>query len=163
MLNYNVNLEGKTVLVTGAAGFIGSNLVKRLFKDVKNIRVVGFDSISDYYDVNITTSHKDRSSGNYVRDFGAFVRFAGDAANVVARFDGKSSKDNGNRPLARVRLGDVDTTNTYNAAKGITYTNHVVFTCEEVEGTSVGGGNYAANSHDNVHGNNGGHAKSMDD
>ena len=117
----------------------------------------------NYYDVNITTSHKDRSSGNYVRDFGAFVRFAGDAANVVARFDGKSSKDNGNRPLARVRLGDVDTTNTYNAAKGITYTNHVVFTCEEVEGTSVGGGNYAANSHDNGHGNNGGHAKSMDD
>lgn len=117
----------------------------------------------NYYDVNITTSHKDRSSGNYVRDFGAFVRFAGDAANVVARFDGKSSKDNGNRPLARVRLGDVDTTNTYNAAKGITYTNHVVFTCEEVEGTSVGGGNYVSNSHDNVHGNNGGHAKSIDD
>ena len=53
MLNYNVNLEGMTVLVTGAAGFIGSNLVKRLFKDVQNIRVVGLDSISDYYDVNI--------------------------------------------------------------------------------------------------------------
>lgn len=53
MVNYNVSLEGKTILITGATGFIGSNLVKRLFQDVKNIKVVGVDSITDYYDVNI--------------------------------------------------------------------------------------------------------------
>lgn len=53
MLNYNVKLQGKTVLVTGAAGFIGSNLVKRLFNDVKDIKIIGIDNITDYYDINI--------------------------------------------------------------------------------------------------------------
>ncbi len=53
MVKYNVDLEGKTVLVTGAVGFIGSNLVKRLFRDYKDIKVVGIDSVTDYYDVNI--------------------------------------------------------------------------------------------------------------
>lgn len=53
MLEYNILLNGKTVLVTGAAGFIGSNLVKRLFHVFQDIKIVGIDSITDYYDVNI--------------------------------------------------------------------------------------------------------------
>lgn len=53
MVEYNISLECKTVLVTGAAGFIGTNLVKRLFYEVKNIHIIGIDSITDYYDVNI--------------------------------------------------------------------------------------------------------------
>ena len=53
MLPYNVELNGKTVLVTGAAGFIGSNLIMRLFHDFRNIKLIGIDSITDYYDINI--------------------------------------------------------------------------------------------------------------
>lgn len=41
------------VIVTGAAGFIGSNLVLRLLKDNESIEIVGIDNLNDYYDVNI--------------------------------------------------------------------------------------------------------------
>ena len=53
MLPYNITLNGKTVLVTGVAGFIGSNLAKRLLTDYENLRVIGIDSITDYYDVSL--------------------------------------------------------------------------------------------------------------
>ncbi len=53
MLDKNVVLEGSVVLVTGAAGFIGSNLVTELLSTVKNIHVVGYDNVNDYYDVSI--------------------------------------------------------------------------------------------------------------
>jgi len=48
-----VDLSGKTILVTGAAGFIGSNLVKRLLKEVKEATVIGIDNMNDYYDVSL--------------------------------------------------------------------------------------------------------------
>lgn len=48
-----ISLENKTIFVTGAAGFIGSNLVKRLLNEFKNIIVVGIDNMNDYYDVKI--------------------------------------------------------------------------------------------------------------
>lgn len=48
-----ISLNGKTIFVTGAAGFIGSNLVKRLLQDIEDVKIIGIDNMNDYYDVSI--------------------------------------------------------------------------------------------------------------
>lgn len=53
MLDTNVELKNKTILVTGAAGFIGANLVMELLRSVEGVHVVGLDSMNDYYDVSL--------------------------------------------------------------------------------------------------------------
>ena len=49
----NTNLENKTILITGAAGFIGANLVTELLKAVNGVMIVGLDNLNDYYDVSL--------------------------------------------------------------------------------------------------------------
>lgn len=53
MITPNIELKNKTILVTGAAGFIGSNLVFELLRTQSPITIVGIDNMNDYYDVSI--------------------------------------------------------------------------------------------------------------
>ena len=53
MLKPNVQLNNKTILVTGAAGFIGSNLVMELLRSTETVKIVGLDNMNDYYDVSL--------------------------------------------------------------------------------------------------------------
>ena len=72
MLKPNISLAGKTVLVTGAAGFVGANLVLSLMKKEPSARIVGVDNMNDYYDVSIKEyrlSEIDRASKAAKADF----------------------------------------------------------------------------------------------
>ncbi len=53
MLNRNVTLSGKMILITGAAGFIGSALCRRLLSEYPDMQVIGLDNLNDYYDVSL--------------------------------------------------------------------------------------------------------------
>lgn len=48
-----MNLNNKTIIITGAAGFIGSNLVILCLQDCENVTIIGSDNMNDYYDVSI--------------------------------------------------------------------------------------------------------------
>lgn len=73
-----VDLKGKTILVTGVAGFIGANLVKRLCEDVEDVIVVGVDNMNDYYDVRLKDARLENLSGNP-----SFVFVKGNIADKV--------------------------------------------------------------------------------
>lgn len=79
MLSNNIGLDGKTILVTGTAGFIGSNLVLRLLEEVKDVKIVGIDNMNDYYDVHIKEERLRKLSA-----FENFVFIKGSIADKVA-------------------------------------------------------------------------------
>lgn len=53
MLDKNINFGNKTLLVTGAAGFIGANLILELLKNAENVHIVGIDNMNTYCDVSL--------------------------------------------------------------------------------------------------------------
>ena len=76
MLEKNIILNGRTILITGVAGFIGANLAKRLLQDFTDVKVVGIDNMNDYYDVRLKEERlKELSS------FASFVFVRGDIAD----------------------------------------------------------------------------------
>ena len=77
MLTPNVNLNGKTILVTGAAGFIGANLVMELLRTAENVHIVGLDTVNDYYDVSIKhwrLAEIDKLAANYPNSKWTFIK-----------------------------------------------------------------------------------------
>ena len=77
MLVPNVNLNNTSILVTGAAGFVGSNLVMELLRTVKGAKIVGLDNMNDYYDVSIKEyrlSEIEKLAGEHTDCVWTFVR-----------------------------------------------------------------------------------------
>lgn len=63
-----VSLAGKTILVTGAAWFIGSNLIKRLCKDIEDVKIIGIDNMNNYYDVKLKEARLEKQKRVYSTD-----------------------------------------------------------------------------------------------
>jgi len=60
----NIELKGKTIFVTGAAGFIGAGLVKQLYSNEESVTVIGIDNMNDYYDVGLKEARLEELSKN---------------------------------------------------------------------------------------------------
>lgn len=60
MLKANISFSGKTVLITGVAGFIGSKLAEVLLNNYSNLTIIGIDSMTDYYDVALKEDRLNR-------------------------------------------------------------------------------------------------------
>lgn len=59
-----INLQNKTVFLTGVAGFIGSNLARRLLADVPSVKIIGIDNMNDYYDVRLKEARLEELSSH---------------------------------------------------------------------------------------------------
>lgn len=80
-----IDLKSKTVFVTGAAGFIGSNLVLKLLDTVSPVTIVGMDNLNDYYDVSIKNWRLDQIQASAAKHSGSTWTFVkGDIADRAA-------------------------------------------------------------------------------
>lgn len=87
MLDKNLDLTGKTVFVTGAAGFIGANLILSLLKTVEDIQIVGIDNMNDYYDTSLKDFRLQQIDELLSTVSGKFVFVKGSIADKVVITD----------------------------------------------------------------------------
>lgn len=80
------------------------------------------EGMGNYLDVRLSTSKKDKSTGEYKTDWNGWARFVGEARDAVE----------GLPERARIRITEFDVTNSYSKEKQVTYTNYVVFKVEDV-------------------------------
>lgn len=81
MLEKNIELNGKTILITGAAGFIGANLVTKLLEHYENIHIIGLDNMNSYYDVSLKEFRLNTVNKLLASVTGVFTFIQGDIAD----------------------------------------------------------------------------------